>query len=213
MKIKIRKSYETNSSSSHSLTIGENKTKEDLTSYKNTDIFATGGGYGWGPDVLDTFMDKLNYICQASVFNPCLFKIAYDLIKTRLNSTLYFTDDEENNYIDHDSLNILNCNEDELEKLLFMDDSYIYILNDNTQYFIKDGKNGEVFYLEDNDSYKYRKPNSDEPAYGELQLVSIKNGVIFEMKFETKNDIKKFIAHFEGTDFYEFVNSNLSYYT
>lgn len=204
-----RTGFETNSSSSHSLTLGNKNTTEDLSPYKNTEIISLGGSYGWGPDVLDEFKTKLDYICQASRFNPCLFEIARDLVKTRLNSELVFTDDEDENYIDHESVNILNCDEEELEKLLFMSDSYIYVLNDNTNYFTKDG---EIVYLDDNDTYKYRKLKQNESAYGRLQLVSVQRGVLFEMEFKIRSDIQIFIDNFKETDFYEFINSNLQYY-
>ena len=85
-----RSGFETNSSSSHSFTLGNKRTTEDLSSYKNTTIISLGGSYGWGPDVLDEFKTKLDYICQASRFNPCLFEIARNLVKTRLNSELIF---------------------------------------------------------------------------------------------------------------------------
>ena len=200
-----RNGFETNSSSSHSYTIGWKKTTENLSLYKNTKIVSTGGSYGWIPDVLDTFKTKLDYICQASTFQPCLLDIVRNIIKKRLNSEIYFLDNEEN-YIDDESANNLDCCEEEIEKLLFMSDSYIYVLNNSTSYFLK---NGKIYYLEDNGSYKYGQLKPNESEYGELQLVSLKEGVLFGMKCSTKNDVKSFIEHFKQTEFYEFVRDSL----
>ena len=76
MKIKIRKSYETNSSSSHSLTIGENKTKEDLMKYINTISFENEKIAS-----ISSFVTKANFNLRATEIEMDMVQFIEDYIQ------------------------------------------------------------------------------------------------------------------------------------
>lgn len=101
---RVRKKFETNSSSSHTFTIdsgNEVYPESILSEFRNTHIVLYGQEFMSRIDVLDTFKDKLNYALQyfGSYGIP---NYLHNLIKQELNSTLEFVP-SENQYINNDN--------------------------------------------------------------------------------------------------------------
>ena len=72
-----RGTFETNSSSSHSFTIGVNETPEYMFPVGVTMhgvVCVTGGDFGWGYEELTDSIDKLNYVVQSLIRLDVVYK-------------------------------------------------------------------------------------------------------------------------------------------
>lgn len=101
---RVRKKFETNSSSSHTFTIDSGKDVYPefiLSEFRDTHIVLYGQEFMNRIDVLDTFKDKLNYALQYFEDNG-IPNYLRGLIKQELNSTLEFVH-TENQYINNDN--------------------------------------------------------------------------------------------------------------
>jgi len=90
--------FETNSSSMHSLSIGNSAVKKTITS-NNERITLGIGEYGWGPELLTMWMEKADYLAvDANNKDRVLLK---KVIKSRFPNTIinYKID----GYLDHAS--------------------------------------------------------------------------------------------------------------
>lgn len=153
MKIKIRKEiFETNSSSTHSIVIGNNN--EDIKSMLPTEIHFGGGSFGWEIDSYTDTQSKADYLWTGIVNNSMVDeykpKIEEILNKYGIECTFEETEKKEsyngklydkfinNNwyYIDH-SFNLINfieivCNDEILLlNYLFSNESCVATGNDN----------------------------------------------------------------------------------
>ena len=151
MKIQIRKNiFETNSSSIHSLVIGNNN--ENIYENLPTEIHFNGGEYGWENEVYNDIENKANYLYTGIVKNNLVDELVPKIkdILSKWNITPIFQETNKkmyNNeeydefkhgyyYIDHsydlqDFLNTVCNNEELLMNFLFSDGSFIETGNDN----------------------------------------------------------------------------------
>lgn len=139
------KTFETNSSSSHTLVVGHEKQLPDdaasvLAKYAHAGVIeAEPGEFGWGPEMRGTtFEDRLSYLYTAEQYMP-----DYDLAtlsaeiyewtgcELRVRSTNRYS---MQGYIDHQSNDLphqeLNTPEERF-RFLFSNDSYIAVDHDN----------------------------------------------------------------------------------
>ena len=144
--IKIRRGvFETNSSSSHSLT--RNYSQKTKSTFTEKSIEVLGGEYGWVMDVLSTPLEKLNYVAIACIemdsdWKPKNLntskrgKWLKKAIKEYCGTEIIL--DNVGGYIDHNSTGMLglpSIEKEFKEKVLdiIFDDSYIIVLgNDNS---------------------------------------------------------------------------------
>ena len=151
MKIQVRKNiFETNSSSIHSLVIGNNN--ENIYENLPTEIHFNGGEYGWENEVYNDIENKANYLYTGIVKNNLVDELVPKIkdILSKWNITPIFQETNKkmyNNeeydefkhgyyYIDHsydlqDFLNTVCNNEELLMNFLFSDGSFIETGNDN----------------------------------------------------------------------------------
>ena len=144
MKVIRKGVFETNSSSSHSISIsGEDDyyfAEEEIN-----ELVITYGEYGWGYEVLSTINDKLSYIVTMikEKYDEKYLDWLKDLVKEYLGAELKIEKLNgfyEKGYIDHQSHNILdeyflNNKEEFKEKmkdLIFNNKYSIIIDNDNS---------------------------------------------------------------------------------
>ncbi len=132
--------FETNSSSSHTISICE-KTDFFTPAYQE-EIVISGGDFGWGPDTLTSFQDRLDYVGQmiwefmahspkTNHDNPQL--TLEDLLKdqTGCKTVTWNKSRLSQGYVDHQSLDSSIFNQEDMKNLLFRTGSYIEIDNDN----------------------------------------------------------------------------------
>lgn len=157
MKLQIRQGcFETNSSSSHSLTISSRgnysygaipvfrefyNEKEDKE-YKNA-VVLTGGEFGWGVDYYQDSLTKANYLAvMLKNYNIGDLEMFESLLKeeTGAEQIIYdFTDDWDSSnfsYIDHQSADSYTVEEaysskENLKNFIFNRESILIIDNDN----------------------------------------------------------------------------------
>jgi len=132
--------FETNSSSSHSLTISKGEAPQNPdVDFKGEPYNLYGGCYGWGYEVLTTPAEKINYIAvEATILNnETLKEWLEEIIQKRYNcgEVIFPTVDFTNSYIDHQSQGLIrdefgHTSKRDLEKFIFSD-STIIIDNDN----------------------------------------------------------------------------------
>lgn len=161
MKIQVRKGlFETNSSSVHSIVIGNNG--EDIHKHLPTTLEFYGGEFGWEHEVYTDTDSKASYLytsivnCRSDInVEDTLKRIKQILAKWNVKAV--FEELDENNnfrgfcYVDHayDNIGLINeltTNEDLLMNYLFSSGSSVETGNDNeeTEYIAGTPKN--VFY-------------------------------------------------------------------
>lgn len=130
--------FETNSSSSHSISIA-NETKEfvldSLYPDTNGEILLTGGEFGWNWFKHNDALTKANYVAQAFNYTGAQhseknMRTLYEVImkQTGAEDVLFRT---EKGYIDHDSHGICPVTHDELKNFIFNKNSWLFGGNDN----------------------------------------------------------------------------------
>lgn len=160
---KRRNIFETNSSSCHSLSVSNTDpqtTKQYIEKYKKiysgTQVHMNFGEYGFGPDELHGFIEKLRYMLTMiathhggnygtaqietlkNVKEHKVFNLLIQIIKNELNAdfitTLPWSDSINFGYVDHDSTGILDHllyeSEEQYEKIveyLFNDEIIVNI--------------------------------------------------------------------------------------
>jgi len=200
MKKKLIRSdvFETNSSSSHSVSIG-NETKEFVldTIYpdQNGNITLTGGEFGWDWFKHNDAITKANYAAVASNYNSGLKDILIEVLteQTGADNIIFAfsdeSDDENWSYIDHDSVNVCPINKYELKNFIFNKNSWLFGGNDNSEadptfYLIPEFKGGIVIlpdfkYKLIIDGYNKSTKFVDMPTHEEIRnaLYSLLQGV------------------------------------
>ena len=144
MKTQIRKGlFETNSSSVHSIVIGNNG--EDIYANLPKEVFFHGGEFGWEHDVYNDIENKASYLYTSIVNSSDDIQHDIDCIKNTLakwNIEAKFEKLTDKNrfygfcYVDHAYENIelvkqLCENEELLMNYLFSDGSFVETGNDN----------------------------------------------------------------------------------
>ena len=158
MKIQVRKGlFETNSSSVHSIVIGNNG--EDIHKHLPTTLEFYGGEFGWEHEVYTDTDSKASYLytsivnCRSDIdVEDTLKRIKQILAKWNVKAV--FEELDENNnfrgfcYVDHaydniELINELTTNEDLLMNYLFSSGSSVETGNDNeeTEYIAGTPKN------------------------------------------------------------------------
>jgi len=146
---KIRKGvFETNSSSTHSFTLGD-KLHKTFTPVKDIEVICEE--FGWGREHFTDTMTKLSYLITGLFQNfenvddienspnrelyDKLCKIVKDYLGVGLKVIKGTDDYHQFGYIDHQSenlpLKILNSNRGQIERFLFSNQSILKIDNDN----------------------------------------------------------------------------------
>jgi len=102
MQHKIRKSiFETNSSSSHSLSLGQLPNNLNPVEDNYETIVLGTGDYGWGYDTLNTWLEKADYLSIETEYNETRKNCLESAIKRYFpNITIEY---EYTGYIDHQS--------------------------------------------------------------------------------------------------------------
>lgn len=156
MKKKLIRSgvFETNSSSSHSVSIAdENKDFVLDMIYPNDEgiIVLFGGEFGWDWFKHNDALTKANYAAVAHQHNPDL---VIEVIKEQTGAdhvVFAFTSDYDGpnwSYIDHDSIGVCPSTKEELRNFIFNKNSWLFGGNNNTEHspnfydvptFYKDG--------------------------------------------------------------------------
>lgn len=144
MRTIFRRCYESNSSSSHSISLDEtfiynekntpNNLKQIYNPKNLKSISFEGGEFGWGIDRYNEFYTKANYVAQYIISYEN--KFVKNLFETVLNYYLDYTEFDYSGvkgYIDHQSFDVLPdsiaCKSD-MVAFLF-GNSTLYIDNDN----------------------------------------------------------------------------------
>lgn len=157
MKKKLIRSnvYETNSSSSHSVSIAD-ETKEFVldTIYpdQNGVVTLTGGEYGWEWFKTNDAMEKANYAVQSLGLTDTLKEV---IMEQTGATDVVFKDND--GYVDHDSYGVSPSDPYELKQFIFNKNSWLFGGNDNTRprsdfYDVPEYKDGRIY----NPEYKYK---------------------------------------------------------
>lgn len=133
--------FETNSSSSHSISIADD-TKEFVleTIYPDQDgkVVLTGGEFGWDWFKNNDSLTKANYAAVDFKYSEELTEMLVDVIKEQTGAEeviMSFTDDYDgpnHSYIDHDSHGTTPKCKDELRNFIFNQNSWLFGGNDNS---------------------------------------------------------------------------------
>jgi hypothetical protein len=143
--------FETNSSSSHSLTIGNSDIVLDkILPDENGIIYLNGGEFGWEYDRHYSALTKANYCAIAchyndygniTHYNNSSFneEMLIEVIKEQTGAKEVVLNIDNNSYIDHQSIESGILDEvfeskENLRNFIFNGDSYLIIDSDNSQY-------------------------------------------------------------------------------
>jgi hypothetical protein len=136
MKKLIRNSvFETNSSSSHSVSIAD-ETKEFVldTIYPDQDgvIEIHGGEYGWEWFKHNDAETKASYIAQQFQHNEDVLDRIREVIMEQTGAEEVKFIGLENGYVDHDSVGILDSDKESIKQFIFNKNSWLFGGNDNS---------------------------------------------------------------------------------
>lgn len=125
--------WETNSSSSHSLSVGseENKSFVLSTILPNGEgkIRLTGGAYGWEWFKTNDSLEKANYCVQSIGLTDNLIEVIKEVTGAE---EVYLKENEgAYNYIDHDSHGMIFDSKEWLKDFIFNKNSFLFGGNDN----------------------------------------------------------------------------------
>lgn len=135
MKTVIRRGvFETNSSSTHSLSIADSHDYIKVKVNEDNNIVIYGEfRFGWGYDELFDFEDKVAYYYLDNMYDEDSIDLLKEVIidETGANDVI-FDIDEEYSWIDHQSHGTTDgLTREELKDFLFNPNSYIILKNDN----------------------------------------------------------------------------------
>lgn len=123
--------WETNSSSSHSLSIGSEESRdfvlETLYPDENGVIHIEGGDYGWGWDKFNDTKTKASYAAQQLGENENLIEVIKEVTGAE-----EVTFDISGGYVDHESQGIVSSDKEWLKNFIFNLNSWCFIGNDNS---------------------------------------------------------------------------------
>lgn len=143
--------FETNSSSSHSLSLGSQTSKDFVleTIYPDEEgkIYINGGEYGWEWDKFNDSITKANYAAQQLQYE------SHDNLIEVIKEVTGAEDviiDVDGGYVDHDSRGLVSNQKEWLKDFIFNQNSWCFTGNDNSSvedsfYAVPEYKeNGEV---------------------------------------------------------------------
>lgn len=129
--------FETNSSSTHSISINENLIEWDSIESENDTIILTGGEFGWGWQKYNDALTKANY-CAVILKNcPGKFNFSKSEFKESIKEVVGVTKVkikvDKYSYVDHNSIDNLSniYNKDQLKNFIFNKRSWLFLGNDN----------------------------------------------------------------------------------
>ena len=149
--------FETNSSSTHSLCITTEDKYLQLVPNSDGSIILNGGEFGWGWDKFNDPLTKANYCALDNLHNPHRLELLKKVLKkeTGANEILINISDDWNSptcsYIDHEGHGTSAdafLDEETLKNFIFGENSWLYIGNDNSNPPNK-------FYDDPNQKYPY----------------------------------------------------------
>jgi len=153
--------FETNSSSSHSLSLAREDQEFVLdTIYPNQDgvIRVNGREFGWGWDRFNDPMIKLAYMCQDNQHDDYWMDLIKEVVMKQTGATEVIFE-EGDGYIDHGGVGTtgdIRGDRDEVRNFIFNKNSWLFIGNDNsgpdpTFFHVPEFKDGRQILPE----YKY----------------------------------------------------------
>ena len=187
MKITRKSVFETNSSSTHSISINSTDFLFDsIKPDKDGNIILRGGQFGWEWKRFDSPLVKANYCAVDAANNPEKTAMLIDVIKKHTGAkNIVFAmitqwDSPDWSYIDHQSdgrANLAFIDEETLKNFIFNRKSYLFTGNDNERpplnFFDTEEELSEITQyvkLEDSDEIYFIKPEEIE---SEEKLVEI----------------------------------------
>lgn len=130
--------FETNSSSSHSLTIGCGKNWDTINLDQDNNIILEGGEFGWGYEEYYDALTKANYYAVDNRGYEENLELLTKVLKeyTNCNEVIFNFDLDSyyDSYIDHQSSGLTReeiYTEDDLKNFIFNRSSILIIDNDN----------------------------------------------------------------------------------
>lgn len=141
MKTIRQNAFETNSSSTHSITINDKSGVFDSISPDYDGVIRlTGGEFGWGWSKHDDAVTKANYCAVAALDDEFKTNLLIEVIKNHTGAKSVEIicssdwDDDNRSYIDHQSCGVAErafLNEDTLKNFIFDRKSVLFLGNDN----------------------------------------------------------------------------------
>lgn len=136
------KVFETNSSSSHSITIepSNDGLYDTIIPDDDGNIILTGGEFGWGIEKHTDALTKANYCGVDNLSNEDNLNILKEVIKKQTGCNEVIIDisedwkDDNHSYIDHESVGTSHeafYSKEDLRDFIFSKNSILYIDNDN----------------------------------------------------------------------------------
>jgi hypothetical protein len=129
--------FETNSSSSHSISIADSNKEFVLdTIYPNQNgiVFLSGGEFGWEWEKYNDAITKANYCLVDTEGNPERREMLFEVIKEHTGADLVEILSSDIGYIDHDSVGTTNTafeSKETLKNFIFNKNSWLFTGNDN----------------------------------------------------------------------------------
>ena len=200
--------FETNSSSSHSLSLAREDQEFVLdTIYPNQDgvIRVNGREFGWGWDRFNDPMIKLAYMCQDNQHDDYWMDLIKEVVMKQTGATEVIFE-EGDGYIDHDGVGTtgdIRGDRDEVRNFIFNKNSWLFIGNDNsgpgpTFFHVPEFKDGKMILPE----YKYeliieglKKTTKYLSSPDDEEL---NDGIDFLIKYETLLDEKGYFVEEES---------------
>lgn len=122
--------FETNSSSAHSVSIGEDNkefVRDMIYPDEEGNIYLNGGEYGWEWFKTNNALEKANYVAQSSTESHSLL---IDIIKNQTGCNEVFINTVDG-YVDHQSCDIAPTESNEILRFIFDKNSWLFGGNDN----------------------------------------------------------------------------------
>ncbi len=189
--IQIRKGvFETNSSSTHSITISLDNSELMDTIKLDTDnnITLKGGEFGWGWKKYNDALTKANYCVQDGFDRELLSEVIKE--QTGAENVFFSEIDIDEGYIDHQSTNTTFKikNKEELRQFIFNPKSWLYIGNNNNYAPFNFFDNPDVIYTHKIfiERFKTTAFFKEEPTKSEI-IKAIEISLEYARYNETKN--------------------------
>jgi hypothetical protein len=128
--------FETNSSSSHSISFNPWKSGKDGNTFvpdENGNIYIQGGEFGWDWNSFNDSETKANYYLERYKDQPERIELLKKVVEEYTGANVIISEDTDG-YIDHQSFDTLDLpygNSEALKDWLFNPDNWLYTGNDN----------------------------------------------------------------------------------
>ena len=161
MKKLIRKSvFETNSSSSHSISLASEDKEFVLdTIYPNQDGIVTinGDEFGWEWFKTNEALIKASYVAQSYAYNDHILDTLKEVIMEQTGAEDVIFNGLNNGYVDHDSSGVAPSNIEDMRNFIFNKNSWLFGGNDNGSaapdfYHVPEYRDGKMIFPD----FKYR---------------------------------------------------------